>query len=995
MSVLHKHGGDVDRKERGGRPGKMSNVGLDGFVQEKQRVVLDLEEIVRASLKRCSDLGGKDIVVISSSDDDDGGGGGGGGDGGGCGDDGGGCGGNVLPGKVDEGDKGLAGMSNENDDNNGNIGGEAPNIEESGAPTSPSPGGRDEVCNSVKKAKVNLQGTGIRRTHKGIGGYTELVEQYFQEDDQSRRRKRNKTSIIKTRRPSTSRSNKEACRGEDGPVGAAASTTPHAVQKPKGTAKIDENGYSLSNMCHQCQRNDNGQTVTCTNCRRKRYCVPCMTKWYPKMTEEDFARLCPVCQVNCNCKRCLRLEVPKKFTTEEKVQYSKYIIRMLLPFLKEFNEKQKREKQIEAKIQGLSYLKLEVKKAKCGSDERLYCDNCRTSIADFHRSCSSCEYDLCLMCCQEFRDGRLQGSEEEVIFQFEDPGSPYMHGIGKPKSNIISGSGEGCHQKSTLGIPNETSDKDHLKSLAQWKPHKDDRIPCPPKTFGGCGEGILELKCILKQDSVCNLLVAAEELSDKHKLILETHGQKCFCFDLESEIGIDKMNLLKAASREGSSDNYLYCPTAQARDLSHFQYHWLKGEPIIVNNVLQSTRGLSWEPMVMWRAFRQIKNQNYSQRLNVFAIDCLNWCEVEFSAVQFFKGYQEGLVDSYGWPQILKLKDWPPSSLFDEHLPRHCVEFLSSLPFREYTNPHSGYLNLAVKLPQQSLKPDLGPKTYIAYGMAQELSRGNSVTKLHCDISDAVYVLTHVQEVTLKSAHWAKIEELKQQQIAQDESEFCRTISKLEESLGSDKEVAGIIRVNKINGEMMSQNFMEHQDVDEEYIRKSKEFARNMDVGSSDNNIVGIEHPDGGALWDIFRRQDYLKLEEYLRKYYKEFRHIYCRPLDKVVHPIHDQTFYLTTEHKRRLKEEYGIEPWTFVQKLGDAVFIPAGCPYQIRNMKSCINVAVDFVSPEHVRECIHLAEEIRVLPQNHIAKVDKLEINKVIFYAIQQAVRDLKNLHM
>lgn len=29
-----------------------------------------------------------------------------------------------------------------------------------------------------------------------------------------------------------------------------------------------------------------------------------------------------------------------------------------------------------------------------------------------------------------------------------------------------------------------------------------------------------------------------------------------------------------------------------------------------------------------------------------------------------------------------------------------------------------------------------------------------------------------------------------------------------------------------------------------------------------------------------------------------------------------------------------GIEPWTFVQKLGDAVFIPAGCPYQIRNMK-------------------------------------------------------------
>lgn len=27
------------------------------------------------------------------------------------------------------------------------------------------------------------------------------------------------------------------------------------------------------------------------------------------MTEDDFAKACPVCQVNCNCKSCLRLEV--------------------------------------------------------------------------------------------------------------------------------------------------------------------------------------------------------------------------------------------------------------------------------------------------------------------------------------------------------------------------------------------------------------------------------------------------------------------------------------------------------------------------------------------------------------------------------------------------------------------------------------------------------------------------------------------------------------
>lgn len=803
-------------------------------------------------------------------------------------------------------------------------------------------------------------------------------------------------------------------------------------------------GEAESAICHQCQKNDKVKLVRCSKCRGKRYCISCIANWYPECSEEDIEKACPFCRGNCSCKACLRgngqVRMQETDNTE-KIRYLHYFLSMALPVLKQIHRDEYLEQELEAKIQGEPTIKPEIPKAKLNADEHLFCDNCKTSIVDYHRNCPRRSYDLCLSCCRGLREGCQPGGGRAELAQQQSTDRGFSReGLPRNKQTKVSGgrSGWELHSQVTSNSTVDSTDR-----LPDWKANSDGSIPCPPKEYGGCGCHLLELKRIYRMNMIAKLDKEAEEMASSCKVAegLKISHSCTSCFKSGSHVknGYSERNLRQAAHRKDNSDNYLYCPTAQdtkEEGLEHFQKHWIRGQPVIVQNVLEGTSGLSWDPTVMLRPVRDTMNGKFNEETKIKAIDCLNWCEIEISVNQFFKGYVEGQMHKNGWPLMLKLKDWPPRNFFEERLPRHRAEFINALPFHEYTHPEWGLLNLAAKLPDNCLKPDLGPRTYIAYGTSEELGRGDSITKLHCDMYDVVNVLTHTAEVKFPGWQQVKIDKIQRSLRALDSEElyedsdrignsfgeeergkttkteaasFDVSVSQSNRKVSSNQTIDECLNDNDIESSLRSKSLdcMEEQNWDingSKYDGSEKWKAHSSeqkDVGTIPTKVEGrignrensLDVIRGGALWDIFRREDIPKLQDYLLKHCQDFRHSRNISADSVVHPIHDQTFYLNEGHKKKLKEEYQVEPWTFEQHLGEAVFIPAGCPHQVRNLKSCIKVALNFVSPENLQERIRLEDELRLLPKNHRAREGRLEARKMAMYAVSSAVNEIEKL--
>lgn len=106
-----------------------------------------------------------------------------------------------------------------------------------------------------------------------------------------------------------------------------------------------------------------------------------------------------------------------------------------------------------------------------------------------------------------------------------------------------------------------------------------------------------------------------------------------------------------------------------------------------------------------------------------------------------FENLSARMVDENGLPMLLKLKDWPPDNDLAHTLPSRFEDLMNCIPLPEYTKRQGRY-NLASFMPDYYVKPDLGPKMYIAYGNA--LYPHTGTTNLHIDMSDACNMMVYV-----------------------------------------------------------------------------------------------------------------------------------------------------------------------------------------------------------------------------------------------------------
>ncbi|TDL13337.1 hypothetical protein BD410DRAFT_810640, partial [Rickenella mellea] len=118
------------------------------------------------------------------------------------------------------------------------------------------------------------------------------------------------------------------------------------------------------------------------------------------------------------------------------------------------------------------------------------------------------------------------------------------------------------------------------------------------------------------------------------------------------------------------------------------------------------------------------------------------------------------------------------------------------------------------------------------------------------------------------------------------------------------------------------------------------------------------------AIWHIFQPHDTGRLGQYLREAHPASHGNsapFLSPLAGLKAPILCDQYFLTPSDITSLALR-GIHPTVIRQKVGDAVFVPCGSPYQVENCSACMGFSVNFISPTGMKAGLDLCDDYRML---------------------------------
>ena len=604
------------------------------------------------------------------------------------------------------------------------------------------------------------------------------------------------------------------------------------------------------------------------------------------------------------------------------------------------------------------------------------CAGCGTSVHEIYRQCmgkqcsSKIPASLCVLCCHAVRGFDLKSHAWRVAMPasrinlaHESPISNFQHlkrpnDIGSSSAlAVLPGVGDtervgssrdvSCFlplKKRRLGLFTHTNDEraDVIKSTL-----KAEQLLCVSCELPmGLYMGKQSESSLLESDDLREQLERFQ--SERKSGVIDGHTDCPWCVNLPPSSpsirnGVWCPSVAELFDEESSGDANTPKPT-RPDALSHFQWHWTRGHPVLVRDVLsygymsKQSEGNQWTPERLRCLFLNASADDDSENdfrksdpmlpVTDMSRRNANNRHVAMTFHDFVRGFNDSRTfsDALGDSPMYRLANKSQTN-YSSGVSNPFHSLLPSLPFQEYVNPVDSPLNVF------TFDGEVGELT----GELNDVSTADGDAKRK-DSSSKVSLSKVWRSVSSETSV---------------SPFFCPS---LDLAYGRHDELGFGDSV----GDGLWNEGHDLLDL----------LAYSMDSGSKH-----VTATSAGVQWHVFPRDANNSLQSFLDHRGSTLAH---RPLR-----------FLTGGDLDLLKQDsYGqTTPWEFTQSENEAVLVPAGSYRQTRNLKSVTRVSSKFFSPESFGSGLGLTDAetlaevetfVRALEIRKVAELDSTQRKKL-----------------